>query len=161
LLYLLLGVLALDRVPDRAREQIAVHFSLDEIILRAFTQRLHRELVVLHPGQNDNRQMGDQRMELQNRIQALGVGQREIEQDDGEGFLVEAPERVGEAPDMRELEAHAGAFRQRLAQEARVAAIVLDQQNFDRSWAQADSCGSLTIVSQKSSIDWTTRINCS
>ena len=52
---------------------------------------------------------------------------------------------------------------QKLAQKTSVSRVVFDEQDSDRADAHlsASSDGSLTTVTQKSSMDLTTRMNCS
>ena len=66
---------------------------------------------------------------------------------------------------LRQQHEHGGA-RQELAQhlpdQPRVTRVVLDQERTDRCLRTAHvTCGSVTIVNQKSSIDFTTVMNCS
>ncbi len=65
---------------------------------------------------------------------------------------------------MRELHLRVAARRiaQHLADQPRITRVVLDQQRPERRAQTAHTtCGSVTIVNQKSSIDLTTAINCS
>ena len=53
-------------------------------------------------------------------------------------------------------------FAQHLADQPRITRVVLDQQRPERGAQTAHTtCGSVTIVNQKSSIDFTTVMNCS
>ena len=67
-------------------------------------------------------------------------------------------ECVGDRPCVRDRVTVIGNFAEQLLDQPRVAGIILDEQNPGHV---ALSGGSFTIVNQKSSIDFTTVMNCS
>lgn len=160
-LNLLFRALALDGVAYRAHQQVAVHFSFDEIVLGALAQRAGRQLFVLKPREDHDRQMRDLPVRPHHGVEPLRIGQREIEQDDLEAPFVEAEERFSEPIDVRQVELAASRLCQGLAQQTRISRIIFDQKNFNGQNAHVISAtGSFTIVSQNSSIDLTTSMNC-
>ena len=74
----------LDGVADCARQRRALESALDQVVLRAQLQRLHRPLLVVEAGEDDDRQVGRALARPQQRVEALAVGQAEVEQDDVE-----------------------------------------------------------------------------
>jgi hypothetical protein len=125
----LLGPLALDRVEDRPREVIAVEPALHEVVLRALAHRPDRGHLVVEAGehhQGDARRRG---VGPDHRLDALRVGEREIEERHVDAALAEQLEPVGEAGRLHELGAERGGLLEQLADEARVARVVLDQEH--------------------------------
>ena len=73
-------IVALHRIRNDAREHAGVDAALLEIVLRAFAHGGEALLVVVGPGEHDDgREVGDRAQRAQ-RLQALRVGQAEIEQ---------------------------------------------------------------------------------
>ena len=75
-----LVALALDRVLHRAQQQLAVEAALDEVVLRPALHRGERERLVVVAGEHDDRHRGRVRVDLGEGLQAMAVGQRQVEQ---------------------------------------------------------------------------------
>ena len=73
-------IVALHRIRNDAREHAGVDAALLEIVLRAFAHGGEALLVVVGPGEHDDRREIGDRAQRGQRLQALRVGQAEIEQ---------------------------------------------------------------------------------
>ena len=78
----LLHDLALDRVAQGPQQPARLDLALDEIVLRAFLQRLCGQRLVVEPGEDHQRDTRRGRVRPADRIEALRVGKPEVEQDD-------------------------------------------------------------------------------
>ena len=67
-------------------------------------------------------------------IQAVGIRQRQIEQNDVELALLQMFHGVAEPPGMDDLKRTAAGFGEGLTQETDVAFVVLDEQYRGRGW---------------------------
>ena len=159
-LELLLVALALDRVLHRAQQQLAVDLAFDEVVLRAALHREERERLVVVAREHDDRHLGRMGIDLGEGLEPVAVRKREVEQDEL-GFLEReqlqpARQPVGAAQPER----CRGILAQHLLDEARVSRVVLDQQDrLGGSFLDDHRVGSVAMVSQKRSIDWTTVMN--
>lgn len=94
------------------------------------------------------------------------VRQGEVQQDDVDPGLAQLGEGACQPVGMDELESTGACLRQELPQEARIARVVLDQENVCEAAAPhlvqpLPLTGRTTMPSQKSSMDRTTLTNCS
>jgi hypothetical protein len=126
---LVLGDLPLDGVEDGAHQQPGVGLALDEVVLGPLAHRLHRELVVVETGENDDRGPRRRRVRLAEGLQAEAVGEREVEQHDVEALLPEALEPAVEAVHVGDLGAHPLRALQLAPDQVGVVGAVLDQQH--------------------------------
>lgn len=168
-----LPLVALDRVADRASQAGAVDQPLEEVVLGALLERAQRQIFIVQPREHDDRHRGRSLVRPDNGLQAARVGQREIEEDDVGLLRAERLERLRQVIYLCHLGAHPPILRQQLAQEARITWVVLDEEDADRHLFQspvfhsplfqsgAHDGGSLAMVNQNSSIDFTTVKNLS
>ena len=111
--------------------------------------------------------VGVRRVECIESCEASAVGQRQVEEHQVGAVFTQVLESAGQAIGHADVDGVGGTARiaQHLADEARIAGIVLDQQRAyagaGRRFGGHDLLGSVTMVSQKSSIDLTTLMNCS
>ena len=67
---------ALGGVPHRAHNQVPISLALDQVILRAFADGLHRRFGIVAPGEHNYRKLGRFGLYLLNTLEPVGVGQR-------------------------------------------------------------------------------------
>ena len=151
------GLVAADRIADRADQQGAVDLTLDEIVLRPRLQRLHRDALVGESAQHDERRNARAGEQPLQRFEAGAFGQAEVEQHDVEVVGAQSRDARGETVDPAELEAQAIRFGEHELDQPRVGRVVFDQQDLDRRLRHFG--GSVTTVSQNSSIVCTMRVN--
>ena len=132
----LLGPLAFDAVADRAVQEVTVHLALDEVGVRALAQGVDRHLLVGEAGDHDHRDVRGDGTDLDQGREAVAVGQVQVEQDRIERPFGQDGQGIGE-PIHRghvvPLGVHLG---EHLADEPRVAGVVLDQQYPERLWVR-------------------------
>ena len=155
---------ALDCVPQRASQEVIAHSTLHEVVLRAVADRLEPHRFVVQAGHHEDRYAGlghDRRQ----RIEAVAVGQIEVEQNGVERLQGQKVEAPGQTIDMRQSDG--AAFAQHGLDQTRVARVVLDQQDAKRIDGRLDVIaqvlgsrgrfvhgrGSWTTASQKSPSD--------
>ena len=125
---LLLGLLALDGVADRSREPVDVHVALRQIVLGAVLDGAHGDLVVPVSREDDDRHVGCELAQLQQRVEPLGVRQREV-QDGARGAADEQLLlRARHACGVDDVELALGARPQHLGDQAGGELVVLDEQ---------------------------------
>ncbi len=123
-----LGLLALDGVAHGAAEQVRLHASLDEIVLRAGGDRRQARLLLGEAGQYHDRDAGGVLLDPREGVHALRVGQMQIQQDAVGQAGVQFGARRGHR--LNPFQAHAlGAVRHQFLDDERVARVVLDQQD--------------------------------
>ena len=120
-----LGPAALDGEVDGLGDAEAVDLALHEVVLGAGTQRGDASLTVVEAGQHDDRQVGRPVAEADDRLDALGVGEPEVDERAvvARGHLEGRADRRHAA----KVEALSGVGQQ-LLDEERIAVIVLHQQ---------------------------------
>ncbi len=162
-----LDVLPLDRVADGARQEGVIGLALHEVLLRPGAHARERGVEVGLSAQHDNRQVRVVAREPLERLEPVGVGQAQVEEDNLDVAALEAGhgglERRDPLHDVRARDRVA----QDLAKEARVRLVVFDQKDANAAHsAPSTFCPSVrggrrTTVIQKSWIVCTTRMNCS
>ena len=85
--------LALDGVADRAQQPVRVDPALDEVVLRALLQGFDGQRLVVEAGQDDQRNVRRRGVGAPHGLEALGVGQSEVKQDDVDRALGEVLSR--------------------------------------------------------------------
>ena len=116
----------LDRVPDHAVQHVPGDLALDQVVLRSGPHRLLAEVLAGLPGQHDDGRLRLDAQQLPQPLQALRVGQAQIEQhagrvrDQGRG-LAEGP-----GPLHHDRGVH---LPQELLDEQGIAVVVFDQQD--------------------------------
>ena len=116
----------LDRVPDHAVQHRPVDLALDQVVLRSGPHRLLAEVLARLPGQHDDGRLGLDAQQLPQPLQALRVGQAQVEQHAGRvrdqrGGLAEGP-----GPLHHDRGVH---LQQELLDEQGVAVVVFDEQD--------------------------------
>ena len=104
--------MTLDRVAQRAHDQLGVGYALHQVVLRAEAQRAHGELLVRLRRHRDDRHGGRGDARARERFEPLPFLEREIEQ-----HCVEAV--VAEPPQARPRRSRASATSKRTSREAR------------------------------------------
>ncbi len=89
-------IVALHRVRNDAREHGGVDAALLQVILRAFAHGREALLVVVGPGEHDDRREIRDRAQRDQRFQPGGVGQAEIEEDQVVLLLLQALRGFGD-----------------------------------------------------------------
>ena len=159
-LELFLVALALDRVLHRPEQQVAIDPALHEVVLRAALHRVERERLVVVAREHDDRHLGRVREHFAEGVEAGAVGKREIEEHELGLLEREDFEPAGEPFRHRDVEGRGRILGEHLADEPRVAGVVLDQQDgLSGRFGFHLPGGSVTTVSQKRSIDCTTVMN--
>jgi len=127
---LALRALALDGVAHGPREDRRADGVLHQVVLRAGAHGLERHALVRLAGEDDDRDLGRDRAQAAQPLQALGVRQREVEQHE---VRQAARQRV-----LRLLQPLAGSqhgavagLHEHLRHEAPVARVVLHEQHAD------------------------------
>ncbi|GAA2771039.1 hypothetical protein GCM10020219_045320 [Nonomuraea dietziae] len=131
------GALALDGVADGPGQQAGVDVLLDEEVLGALGHRRDAHVRVVEPGQHEHGDVGRHGQYLAQRLHAVGVGQRQVDEH-ALDVAVEALSGLGDAarPGDRGWLLHL--LEQLLDQEG-VARVILDQQQGRHLW-QAVCC---------------------
>ncbi len=125
----LVGGPSFDGVAHGARHQRTSRLALGEVVLRAAPHGLQRELLIGETGEEDDGQAGSGRPHPLEGLDALAVGQGEVEQHGVERLAGRDPlEPLGEGLHPLWHEACTG-FGQQFADEPRIAGIVLDEED--------------------------------
>ena len=125
-----LGALALDRVAHRLGQRLGVDVVLVEVVLRAGLHGLQRDLLVVEAGEHDDRDLGRGGAQPAHAVDAGGVRQRQVEQDEVGEAARDRLDRVAEPRDARDHRG-LGGLAQHLLHQPPVAGVVLDQQHAD------------------------------
>ena len=125
----LLGLLALDGVPDGAGEQAAVALAFDQVVLGSPLHRLQREPLVSEAAQDDDWHAGSGLADRRDGLETAGVREVQIEKDRIEIDLGETAQCLAELRNVHEIEGDSLSLREHLADQARVARVVLHEQN--------------------------------
>jgi hypothetical protein len=120
---------SLDAVAERPHQELAIDLLLDQVVLGAKLHRLQRDRLVHQPGQDDDRQVRDLRVELRKSLHAGAVGQVQVQQDGIERLGRQPPKALAQPPhpiqvDFSKPRLH---FPQVFLDQADIAQIVLDQ----------------------------------
>ena len=135
----LLHPLALDGIADRACQEFAALASLDQVVLGAALHRLHGQSLVLVAAQHHDRDRRRRVLDRVDRLQAVGVGEPQIEQDGIEAVLPEAAHRLAEPRDVGDFERGGPRLLQELAHHPGVTWIVFDEEEADHSRARCEN----------------------
>lgn len=125
-----LGMLALEGVTDRTAQHLGVDPALDEIVLGALRHRGQPRLGLVEARQDDDSRVGGRLDELTDRVEAVGIGEVQIQQDADRGAAAEQ-----EPPGLR----HRLAPRER-GVELAVGEHLLDQQRVPRVVLDEEQC---------------------
>jgi len=124
--------LPLDGIAQGAHEPLAVDLPLDQVVLRPLAHARDGERRVVEPAHHDDGHVRCGGVEAHDRLEPVGVRQRQVEQDRLDiGPAVGAPtceeaHRVGEPPCVRHREGGAGHLGQHLPHDAGIGGVVLD-----------------------------------
>ena len=124
-----LVALALDGVVHRAQQQLAVEPRLDQVVLRPALHRRQRHRLVVVAGEHDDRHRGRVRVDAREGLQPHGVRQRQIQQHQGGLAAGQALQAVRQAIGELQRERRRRVLADHLLDEARVARVVLDQED--------------------------------
>lgn len=122
-----LGALALDRVQQRATQHFRLDAALDQVVLGAGGDCRRPEILVVEPGQHDDRHGGVQLGHAVQRVDPAGVGQVQIQQHaiGAGGFQLAFGVRHRLGPHHPDVGGRVG---DQVFHEHRVGAVVLDQE---------------------------------
>lgn len=124
-----LGAFPLDGVSHGVHEQARVHEGFDQVVLGALLHRLNGEPLVVEAAHHDDRQLRSGRVGAPECLGHRAVGQRQVEQHELDASLRDAFEPGCERRAVFEFEDGARGVSEVFAHEARVARIVLDEQD--------------------------------
>jgi hypothetical protein len=129
--------LALDRVAERALQEIDVDVALHEVVLRAALHRLQPDRLVVERRLHDDRHFGCMLAHTLERLDSLAIREDEIQQDDVELLLAKPGERGRQAIRRDEIELRClyiptARARQHRGDEMGVPLIVFDEEQCDR-----------------------------
>ena len=123
--------LAHDGIAHGARQQLAIHLPLDQIVLRPLLQCLIPQRFILETREHHNGHAGRLRPRQDKGINAVTVRQPQIQQNHVAGLFPEEFQRLAKPPDVGHLELPGQSFLQALVQQAGIAQIVFNQQHSD------------------------------
>ena len=152
---------AVDGVAERAGQRWRVDLPLKQVVLRAAPHGLDRNLFVGQPRQHHQRQPRQQLAQAVDRLQPVGIRERQVQQDHLERLAIQrgAPQT---ARPLGAISARAGLIQHRL-QQGGVAGIVFHQQDVD--WflrcAHFSPGGNFTMLNQNVSMVFTTALRVS
>ena len=121
-----LGLAAHDRVPDHAVQHGPGDLALDQVVLRSGPHRLLAEVLARLPGEHDDGRLGLDAQQLPQPLQALRVGQAQIEQHAGHLRHEGRGLAEGAGPLHHDRSVY---LRQELLREQGVAVVVFDEQD--------------------------------
>ena len=142
---------ALDRVAERAHEPAWLDLPLDEVVLRAFLQRLRRQRLVVAAGQHDEWDARRRGVGPADGVQSFRVDQAEIEQDEVDRVLREMPLPIRHALDVGHVRVVRTTLVEHLAEQTSVSRVVFDQEQRGdgvRAHLRCSCWGSLAYPSQ-------------
>lgn len=85
-----------------------------------------------HAAQHDDRDAGGEHLKAGEGLEARGVGQVEVEQDDGDIELAERNRRLAEAANVVKIEFGRGDRQEGLSDEGGIDQVILDQEDLER-----------------------------
>jgi hypothetical protein len=145
-------------VADASRQGVGIEAPLDEVVLRPAADRLERGLLAPVDGHDDDRCVRCGGVDRRERVEALDVGQPEVEQDGVEARPAgEQLARGAEAVDDRAPEARHRTLGQEPGDLPRVGGVVLDDEDRELVGGRRSvhgllvPSGSCAVRSQKSS----------
>jgi hypothetical protein len=157
-----LGFLALEGVAQGADEEAIIDAALYQIILGTALHGLDGEAFVIHAGEDDDGDVRRAILDAEEGLEALAIGECEIEQDGVDAGELEQIEAGAEGGDVGYLEDGVVALHEEALKQLGVLLVILDQQDMDvfvcHRGRTYQSLGSLTTVSQKSSTPLTIRM---
>ena len=118
---------ALYGVPDRAVEQLGGEVVLDQVVLGAGGDGVDADAVVA-AGEHDDRGGGDLGDEGVQRVEALGVGQAEVEQHAGR-LVGQRVDALGDGPAPDQVVVGEPGLAEALADQQGIPLVVLDEQD--------------------------------
>ena len=127
--------LPLHGVADGSAKPPSVHAALHQVVLGARTHGVERERIVGEAGQDDHRHVGRRAEHRGQRVEALSVRQREIEQHHVDPHLVERAPRVGEPLDVHDAQPRVAVGRHLVEQRGEQLGVrgrILDEQHVQR-----------------------------
>ena len=127
----LLAPLAFDRVPDRPGDRFPAPRSLDQVVLRAGIQRPHCGLLIAQPGHDDDGQLAEAPGQRDDRVELLGVRQRQIHERHVGALAIQALDGVAQRAGGHEGEAQI-ALPERVLAQQNVIDVVLDEKHPQR-----------------------------
>ncbi len=125
----LLGLFALHRVPDGTAQRLAVHLSLEQVVLGTRGDRIGGNLQVGQPGKHQHRGPRRAGQDLPQRLQAVAVGQVQVQQHAVRAVLQGGQRRL-QRPHPAQPHGEF-AVEQELLDQQRVAVVVLHQEHVD------------------------------
>ncbi len=125
----LLALLAVDGIADRPDQRPRVRLPFHQVILRAATDGLAGDVLVRQAGGHENGHRGHGCGEPRNRLQAVRVGQGEVQEDGLEGLAAEAFQGFPQGSGPGDLELPWGNLRQHLLEQNGVRTVVFHQQD--------------------------------
>jgi hypothetical protein len=121
------GLTADDRIADGAGELRAVDLALDEVVLGAGVYSRHPRCLVVEPGEHDQGDVWRLRAQPYDRVDALGVGQLQVEQHTVDAGVEHAQ---GVAEPATAQDARFGKrFAEQVIDDQRIAVVILHQQH--------------------------------
>ena len=121
----------LDGVADRSDQQVVVDLALDQVILGPGLHGLDGRRLVVIAREHHDRHVAGMGVHGDEGLQALAVGQREIQEDDIEGEFAEPLQAGGEQFHVAQFERSVPAVAQQVAHDPNVVRIILDQEDVD------------------------------
>ena len=119
--------LPFDGVADGALEVLARDIALDQVVLNALMDRLHRQDFIVLAGKHNDRNVGRVLHDPAKRIGAAAVGKVQIQQHDGRRFPVQEVEAGRQPGDAIHVD-RSLAFDQAQAYQVGVAEVIFNQQ---------------------------------
>jgi len=156
-------------IQERVSENIRFDFALDQVVSSAFLSRPIPHRRIFKSRQDNHRHPQGLLVDFEERAQARGIVQKQVEKDDVEFFPGEPSQAFVEMLNMDELELGSSDFSESFLNQPRVAGVIFHEQHPDRSspygghasLAMSPAEGSWTTFDQKYWIDFITLTNCS
>jgi len=120
---------AFEGVTHRANQPARVALAFHQIILGSFVHGLKGQRLVTGTAQHDDRHLRGRRMERLKRLDAVAVRQRQVKQHQVNAAFGQPRDGPRKAPRGFHLEAFGVPFADEFKDEARVARVVLDEQD--------------------------------
>ena len=140
-----------------AGELGVIRLPLDQVVVGARADGGQGHCVVAIAGQHDRGKARRRFAHAAQRVQPLAVGQPQVDQHEIDAAARQAGHRLADAGHGFQVKRHGALFGQRLPDQVHVRRIVFDQKHAQHGVQPLlPFGGSLTMVSQKSSMAWTT-----